>query len=85
MDGSDALSHHGTDGVSAEMSLKVLACNLKLVMNVISTVGLLKAIVAKNRILLIQGAPQHGIDARMRLSRIRSPNASTVLLSLARS
>ncbi len=47
MDGSDALSHHGTNGVSAEMSLNVLACNLKLVMNVISTVGLLKAIVAK--------------------------------------
>lgn len=29
------------------MSLNVLACNLKLVMNVISTVGLLKAILAK--------------------------------------
>ncbi|KTB62497.1 transposase [Pseudomonas fluorescens ICMP 11288] len=34
------------NGVSAEMSLNVLACNLKRMMNVISTIGLLKAMVA---------------------------------------
>jgi hypothetical protein len=46
MDGSDALSHHGAERVSKEMSLNVLASNLKRVMKIISTEGLLKAMMA---------------------------------------
>jgi hypothetical protein len=46
MDGGNALPTRKLNGVSAEMSLNVLAYNLKRVMKIIGTEGLLKAMEA---------------------------------------
>ncbi|CAH0157264.1 hypothetical protein SRABI06_00869 [Pseudomonas brassicacearum] len=46
MDGIYAFLTRKLVGVSAEMSLNVLACNLKRVMKIVSTGGLMKAITA---------------------------------------
>ena len=46
MDGGNALPDSKLNGVSAEMGLNVLAYNLKRVMKIIGTEGLLKAMAA---------------------------------------
>lgn len=86
MDGSDVLSHHGAERGErgdepecARVQLEADDESHQYHRLVEGDGGV------KNLILLLQGEPQHAIDARTRLSGIRSPNASTVLLSIARS